>query len=746
LVFGGAANQSVSTGGITIPNLTLNKTAAAATVTVTGGNLTVSTLLTLTNGVLVTGTNNVILTANPGFSRTGVTAANQSHVVGNVQRSIAAVGRFEFPTGSGGTTPRYRPMTITFPTAPIITSTITINHQDAAPGGVVNLPLVGGSGVNTGSASPYYWLATANPALGAGQSVDVELVGTNLNAPFQNVNQLRIIRRFDGSVDVNGWDLQGDGTKYSNIMENPTASDTVVTVRNLAATGSLVTQQARFAIGIPTQKPSFTAVGAAVLANSSVNENATLAFTYNAVNPNLGDPTVYSLVVAPALSPSTASINSSTGAMTFAPNYSQAGTYTFTVTATNGTGSNATTATVTVVNVNRAPAFSPATVAVAKKDNELVSVALSATDADGGTLTYSFVSITPAATNAPAVTGSTLTWQPTFADIGVYTIVARASDGVATGAGVVPGTADLTITATITRSRARGDVDGNGTVQAADATPVLQHVAGIITLTDAAALYAADASNNGSVSAYDAALILQAAAGLITLPASADMSLQKSVAVDAVGSLSWASPEATREEGVVKINLNIANPANVYAVQLTSKVDANLLTVDHVNVALPEGWQMQWSVVENELRVAMAGATPLPSGSVAAIMVRLKNRESRLSFSTDAMLNENSQSLGAVEIAAVPTEFALQLNYPNPFNPSTTIKYQIANDASVNLDIWNLQGQKIRTLVGKEQKSGYYSVVWDGRNDAGQTVSTGLYLYRVQAGSFVATHKMLMIK
>ena len=142
----------------------------------------------------------------------------------------------------------------------------------------------------------------------------------------------------------------------------------------------------------------------------------------------------------------------------------------------------------------------------------------------------------------------------------------------------------------------------------------------------------------------------------------------------------------------------------------------------------------------------MAGITPLPSGDIAAISIRLKSKESRLNFSTNAMLNENSQSLGAVEVAAVPTVFALEQNYPNPFNPSTTIKYQIPNDANVNLVIWNLQGQKIRTLVAKEQKAGYYNVVWDGRNDAGQTVSSGFYLYRVQAGSFVAVHKMMLIK
>jgi flagellar hook assembly protein FlgD len=127
-------------------------------------------------------------------------------------------------------------------------------------------------------------------------------------------------------------------------------------------------------------------------------------------------------------------------------------------------------------------------------------------------------------------------------------------------------------------------------------------------------------------------------------------------------------------------------------------------------------------------------------------MVRLKDKESRLSFSTDAVLNEAAQSVGAVEVAAIPATFALDQNYPNPFNPSTTVRYQIPNDANVALDIYNLQGQKIRTLVSKEQKAGYYSVVWDGRNEAGQTVSSGLYLYRVQAGSFVATHKMLMIK
>jgi len=165
-----------------------------------------------------------------------------------------------------------------------------------------------------------------------------------------------------------------------------------------------------------------------------------------------------------------------------------------------------------------------------------------------------------------------------------------------------------------------------------------------------------------------------------------------------------------------------------------------------VNATLPQGWDMQWNVVGNELRIQAAGSTPFTGGDFATIMVHLKSKEARLSFSTDAMLNENSQSLGAVEVAAVPTAFALDQNYPNPFNPTTTIRYAIPSNANVNLVIYNIQGQKIRTLVSSEQKAGYYQVVWDGRNEMGQTVSSGLYLYRVQAGSFVATQKMLMLK
>jgi len=736
-------------------NLRLNN---AAGFTLTGGNLMMSSNGTRTagntiffvNGVLSTGTNSVVLaqtTVGQGIDRSGVTGTNVSHIFGKVRHSIPggagnsgtyANGRFEFPVGTGTL---YRPMAITFTsTYPAINPTnVDVSMVDATPAGRVGLPLDGGNNVRIGNYPSYYWLVATTPSsFSASQQFDVELQGTNLGFPFTSAGDLRIVRRQDGNADINPWQLQGTGASYqANYINVGVNGDSTIFVRSSSSLGGLVNQGSRFSIGIPTRPPVFTTAPT----TGTVDENATLSVQFTADPQDVGEGITYGLTTPPA----GAAINASTGVLTWKPSYTQAGKYTLAVTAYDGQFTVTAYDTITVVNFNRAPAFSPKTVASTIKDTDTLKVALAATDADSDPLTYSFISITPAASTTPAVSGTSLTWKAAFADAGkTYAVLVLASDGVTTGHGPTPGTDTLTVNVTVNRSRARGDVDGNGSVQAADASLVLQHVVGSKLITDPAALFAADATNNGTISALDAAYILQAAAGLITLPASTDASLGKGLAP--TGALNWSSPETTKDPDVVKVNLNLSNAANVYSAQWVSQADFSLISIEGVTATMPEGWQLQWYVEGNQLRVAMAGPTPLSSGDIAAVSVRMKNRESRLNFSTDAMLNESFQSVGAVEIAAVPTVFALEQNYPNPFNPSTTIKYQIPNDANVNLVIWNLQGQKIRTLVAKEQKAGYYNVVWDGRNEAGQTVSSGFYLYRVQAGSFVAVHKMMLIK
>ncbi|UCD17481.1 MAG: S8 family peptidase [Candidatus Zixiibacteriota bacterium] len=94
----------------------------------------------------------------------------------------------------------------------------------------------------------------------------------------------------------------------------------------------------------------------------------------------------------------------------------------------------------------------------------------------------------------------------------------------------------------------------------------------------------------------------------------------------------------------------------------------------------------------------------------------------------------------------VATRFALAQNYPNPFNPSTIITYSLPSRSPVILSIYNLLGQKIRTLVDEIKSAGTHRVFWDGAGTDGQAVATGIYFYRIQAGEYVESRKMLLLK
>jgi adhesin/invasin len=113
------------------------------------------------------------------------------------------------------------------------------------------------------------------------------------------------------------------------------------------------------------------------------------------------------------------------------------------------------------------------------------------------------------------------------------------------------------------------------------------------------------------------------------------------------------------------------------------------------------------------------------------------------SVDVDGNINEHGPIY--VEVAA-PESYALHQNYPNPFNPTTSIGFQMPASGEVTVIIYNLLGQPIRTLVRGERPAGYHTVQWDGRNDRGEQMASGVYHYRLQAGSFAETKKMLLMK
>ena len=96
--------------------------------------------------------------------------------------------------------------------------------------------------------------------------------------------------------------------------------------------------------------------------------------------------------------------------------------------------------------------------------------------------------------------------------------------------------------------------------------------------------------------------------------------------------------------------------------------------------------------------------------------------------------------------AIIPIAYTLHQNYPNPFNPVTTLRYDLPENSLVNIIIYDLLGRQVKTLVNQTQNAGFKSIIWNATNNYGKPVSAGVYLYQIQAGEFVQTKKMVLLK
>lgn len=94
----------------------------------------------------------------------------------------------------------------------------------------------------------------------------------------------------------------------------------------------------------------------------------------------------------------------------------------------------------------------------------------------------------------------------------------------------------------------------------------------------------------------------------------------------------------------------------------------------------------------------------------------------------------------------LPATFSLAQNYPNPFNPSTQISFSLPRTSDVRLDIYNILGQRVTRLVNEKLSAGDYVADWNGYDRAGRTVASGIYFYRLKAGDFVETRRMVLLK
>jgi FlgD Ig-like domain len=732
-------------------NIKINKTNSTNMVTLGGGSLnfaTNSATLYFANGLLATGTNVITLKQSvsggqpvQGFDRSAITGTNESHVFGNVRKFIditapIAISRVEFPTGSSVTAPFYRPFVTYFKTTPQNSINMTVNHVDTRANGSTGFPIAVTGGQPITNYPNFYWFVQSDISLNPSYQFDMEAQAKGYSDYVaSDITNIRFVRRDSGNV-ANKWILQAS---VNGVYDNSTLYGLVwPAVKVIDATGGITSQGSIFTYSQSNKPPIFTAAPG----NMKSTEADTLKVTFTSVDPDLNQTSTLSLVAAPTGATLVG------GLLTWPIGYDAVTaaqgtkTYSFTVRATDNSGLAAfrdTTFIDTVYNKVRPPQFvaKPATFSVKDSTNSL-SYTYTATDVDGNAVTFSLAAGSPTGMSMTAV--GLLTWTPTFVQssaagiaypIKVY--VADAYNGKDSATAVV----------TVIRKRLKGDINADGVAGGtADATIALRAAVGLKTFTmpaDTIDYWAGDVSGVNGVGAYDAALMLTKLSGDNTVV------FAPKIAQAFSGSVEFGS--AVSGGNSVSIPVKVTNAENVTAITFTVNVDAKTATYEGTSTSLPKDWIVATSNVDGVVTVAMAGLTPVNSGNVASVNISLKDKAAQISLSGSGFVNEAaSQTLSLENVRLIPSEYALDQNYPNPFNPSTTIKYQLTQDSKVNLTIYNLQGQVVRTLVNDNVAAGFQSISWNGKNEMGQTVATGMYVYRIQAGSFVSVKKMLMLK
>ena len=158
-------------------------------------------------------------------------------------------------------------------------------------------------------------------------------------------------------------------------------------------------------------------------------------------------------------------------------------------------------------------------------------------------------------------------------------------------------------------------------------------------------------------------------------------------------------------------------------------------------------------IAEDSLAVAFFGSTDDRGEIWHSLPVSIDKANNTLTvttshFSTWLITTREADFITDVmdEESQIPEEVSLSQNFPNPFNPVTAIRYQIPSDQHVRLDLYNVLGKLVRVLVDDDQNTGRYTIHWDGKNEYGASVSSGIYFYRLRAGNYNETKKMLLIR
>ena len=192
--------------------------------------------------------------------------------------------------------------------------------------------------------------------------------------------------------------------------------------------------------------------------------------------------------------------------------------------------------------------------------------------------------------------------------------------------------------------------------------------------------------------------------------------------------------ETSSPDSVFAFSRTIDSSNTIVASNFTSGITDVHIKIDSLHFKLASGKNYYFNDLLNDYSY--------PANSLSDLHVTLPANSASVFVLSDTVVTSVNNR------ANPPDKFSLYQNYPNPFNPTTTIKYSVGNSGVINvkLVIYNILGQRVKTLVNDAKSPGQYSAIWNGRNDAGVEVSSGVYLYLFKAGDFVETKKMIFLK
>jgi len=130
----------------------------------------------------------------------------------------------------------------------------------------------------------------------------------------------------------------------------------------------------------------------------------------------------------------------------------------------------------------------------------------------------------------------------------------------------------------------------------------------------------------------------------------------------------------------------------------------------------------------------------------------LNNNDAENWVSSDVALGTPGQQNSSYDALSndideiIPSVFALHQNYPNPFNPTTSIEYDLPNDSYTVVTVFDVMGKHVKTLVEKNQSAGFKTIRWDAKNDEGESVAAGMYIYQIKSGVNIASKKMILLR